>query len=107
MRAKSKTLTRRNGSKSIITRRREGERTVAVIRGTGVHVWAIAGYAQLGMNERDIMDALPYLTLTQVRAALAYSQGHSKEIETILRENELTSQQAIERQERFSTLAAR
>jgi uncharacterized protein (DUF433 family) len=107
MRTATRSVTRRNGEKTLIAKRREGERTVAFVRGTSVHVWAIAGYARLGMSAQEIIGALPHLTLAQVRAALKYAQDHREEIETALRENELAPEQAIERRERFTTLAMR
>lgn len=92
----------RNG---LIAYRYEGERKVAIVAGTGVHVWAIIGYQRLGMSDTEIRDTLSHLTLEQVRAALAYYEKHPTDIDRTLEYNNSLSPEEAERlQIRWATM---
>ena len=85
--------------------RYQGERRVAMIAGTGIHVWAIVGYQRLGMSDVDIQAAFQYLTLAQIHAAFDYYEKHRDEIDKILEYNNLPPAEAERRQARFALLA--
>jgi len=87
-----------------IIMRREGTQDVAVVKGTGVHVWAIVGYSKLGMNPGEIIEALPHLSLAQVYDVLSYYYDHREEIEKCLSENKLSDGVVDARQRKFTAL---
>src|SRR5438067_1897274 len=60
-----------------------------VIRGTRTPVRAIVEYSRFGLNPAEIQYRLPYLSLPQVLAALAYYQDHPDEIEFHIRRNKI------------------
>jgi len=87
-----------------ITKRREGDHDVAIIAGTGVHVWAIIGYQRLGMSIEEIAKALPHLSLAQIYDAFSYYHDHREEIERALERNALSDEEAALRQAKFEAL---
>ena len=84
--------------------RREGTQDVAVVKGTGVHVWVIVGYSKLGMSPEEIIEALPHLSLAQVYDALSYYYDHREEIEKCLSKNKLSDEVVDARQRKFRAL---
>jgi uncharacterized protein (DUF433 family) len=90
-----------------IAKRREGNRNVAIIAGTGVHVWAIIGYERLGMSIEEIAKALPHLSLAQIYDAFSYYHDHQEEIEQALERNTLSDDEATLRQAKFEALFSR
>jgi len=56
----------------------------AVIEGTRIAVWHIAGYYyKLGMSAEEILSEWTYLTPAQVFSALAYYHDHKAEIDAV------------------------
>ena len=53
----------------------------ARIGGTRICVVDIVSLHKTGANSKQILEAYPHLTLAQVKAALAYYDGHREEIE--------------------------
>ena len=51
------------------------------IRGLRVTVGAIVGLLASGKTEREVLEAYPYLTTEDLRAALAYAAWRAEEIE--------------------------
>jgi len=90
-----------------IAKRREGDHDVAIIAGTGVHVWAIIGYHRLGMSIEEIAKALPHLSLAQIHDAFSYYHDHQEEIEQALERNTLSDEEATLRQAKFEALLSR
>jgi uncharacterized protein (DUF433 family) len=90
-----------------IAKREEGEHKVAIVAGTGVHVWAIIGYSKLGMSVEEISEALPHLTLAQIHDAFSYYYDHQGEIEEDLARIQLSDEEAEERQAMFNALFRR
>ena len=58
-----------------------------IIKGTRIAVRAIAGYYQLGMSTDEILQSLPHMTQSQVRAALAFYFDHQEAIDRDLSRN--------------------
>jgi uncharacterized protein (DUF433 family) len=104
----SKQAEREAGTKHpYIVLRHEAQGDVAIIAGTGVHVWAIVGYQQLGMSVEEIAQALPHLTLAQIYDALSYYHDHREEVDRVLERNRLSPEEATVRQTRFEVMRAR
>jgi uncharacterized protein (DUF433 family) len=51
------------------------------IRGMRVTVGTIMGLLAAGRNERDILEAYPYLEPADIHAALAYAAWRTQEVE--------------------------
>lgn len=66
------------------------ERGVAYIAGTRMKVRQIAQETQQGSNPREILEAHPHLSLSQIHAALAFYYDHQAEIDAEI--------EAVERQ---------
>lgn len=54
---------------------------VPIIEGTRIPVRALAGYYRMGMSVAEIVMSLPYLTMAQAHAALAYYFDHQGEVD--------------------------
>lgn len=52
---------------------------IPVIRGTRVPAHLIGALRQQGASELEILETYPYLSLSQVRAALEYAADHPEE----------------------------
>ena len=62
---------------------------VALIAGTGLKVWlVISAYRNLGEDWESLKEAYHWLDEFQLRAALAYAEAYSDEIEERIRRNE-------------------
>jgi len=96
----------KNAEHPYIILQREGSQDVAIVKGTNVHVWAIVGYRNLGMNPEEIVETLPHLSLAQVYDALSYYCDHKEEIEKSLSENKLTDEFVDTRQKKFKALVS-
>ena len=68
------------------------------LAGTGVTVRRIAGWYTLGCTPEDIVRKLPYLTLAQVHAALAYYHANREEVEHDLASDETLYEQLAAQQ---------
>lgn len=60
-----------------------------IIKGTRTPVRAIAEWWKFGASPDEILENLPYLTLSQIFDALSYYHDHSDEIERYIQENRL------------------
>lgn len=60
----------------------------AVIKGTRIAVWHLAGYYyRVGMSVEEIVAEWNYLTPAQVFSALAYYHDHKAEIDAVRQQN--------------------
>lgn len=60
----------------------------ACIRNTRITVHGLVHYRQLGLSDRQILDAIPGLTPEDLEAAWEYQAGHAAEIAEAIRLNE-------------------
>jgi uncharacterized protein (DUF433 family) len=60
-----------------------------IIKGTRTPVRAIAEWWKFGASPDEILENLPYLTLSQIFDALSYYHVNSDEIERYIQENRL------------------
>lgn len=60
----------------------------ARIADTRIPVWVIDSLRRQGAAENDILEAYPWLTVEQIRAAWDYADRHHDEIESAIQENE-------------------
>lgn len=63
-----------------------------IIKGTRTPVRAIAEWWKFGASADEILENLPYLSLSQVFDALSYYQDHQDEIEQHIKENRIKAQ---------------
>ena len=56
------------------------------IRGTGIPVWLVAGYATQGFSVAEIAEMYPHITELQVQDALAYYAAHRPEVDAVIEE---------------------
>ncbi|MBM4080511.1 MAG: DUF433 domain-containing protein [Planctomycetes bacterium] len=60
----------------------------AIIEGTRIAVWHVAGYYyKVGMSVEEILAEWDYLTPAQVFSALAYYHDHKEEIDRVREQN--------------------
>lgn len=78
-------------------------RPVAVIRGTGLDVWAVVGHYRSGLLPDQIAQKWS-LSLAQVYDALSYYYDHPQEIDGILERRDIGEAEAHILQERAQTL---
>jgi len=70
----------------------------AIIAGTRIPVWSIAGWSRKGHSAKKIQkDIYPSLGLAEIYDALSYSYDHKEEIDRQLEENSLSAQEARKR----------
>lgn len=90
-----------------IVKRRGARGSVAEIRGTGLDVWAVIGYHQLGKSAEQIREIFPYLSLAQLYDALSYYYDHPAEIDAILARQEMGEKEASLLQTRVNAILAK
>ncbi len=59
----------------------------AVIAGTGLRVWTLIDYYQMGASIEDLLNSWDYLTPAQIFDALAYYHDHKDEIDELRKSN--------------------
>ncbi len=90
-----------------IVKRRGARGSVAEIKGTGIDVWAIIGYHQLGKTAEQIQAIFPHLSLAQIYDALSYYYDYPAEINAILARQEMDEKEASLLQTRVNVILAR
>lgn len=58
-----------------------------IISGTRTPIRSIVGYYKMGLSPEEILEGLPYLTLSQIYDALSYYFDHQEEIEMDIARN--------------------
>jgi uncharacterized protein (DUF433 family) len=78
----------------------------AIIKGTRIPVWVIAGWVKQGHSPQEIQGMYSWLTLAQIHDALSYYYDHQQEIDEDFQANNPSDEELAKLQAQWQRLSS-